>query len=139
MTARRHLIATLACAFTLALAPLTSMASTTVSKAEAEKIAASWTRAINGGALNEWLNLHAENIEFADFEYHKGSNREDMRKWGQALINAGGAYKITRQRIEGTTLVWLFEYKDRGFSTKGQGRLLIENGKIRRLTFGAAP
>jgi hypothetical protein len=106
---------------------------------ELQTLTKAWTETINKGDLEAWLNLHAENVDYADYSWWVGKSRAEMRKWGEAIIGARGAFKITSSRMEGRNLVWLLEYRDSGFSNKSQAVVTVTNGKISKLVIGARP
>ena len=105
--------------------------------AELQTLSKNWTTTINKGDLEGWLALHAENIDYQDYTWWVGKSRNEMRKWGEAVINAKGAFTITDMRMNDKDLVWMIEYKDSGFSNKSKGTVSIVNGKIQKLVIGA--
>jgi hypothetical protein len=104
------------------------------SETEADTVTQAWAEAINSGDLEGWLALHAEDVEFANHSWFVGGSREEMRRWGQAVINAGGVYTIMEHSVnEDGTVRWLIDYKDRSFAIQEQGVIAIEDGLIQRL------
>jgi hypothetical protein len=111
----------------------------TVVPAEMQTLTKAWAETINKGDLEAWLKLHAENVDYADYSWWVGKSRAEMRKWGEAVISAKGAFKITSSRMEGRNLVWLLEYRDSGFSNKSQAVVTVQNGLISKLVIGSRP
>jgi hypothetical protein len=105
----------------------------------ADKITADWARAINSGNLQAWMELHADNVEFANHSWFTGKTRAEMRPWGTAVVNAGGVYRILEHRIENGQLIWMIDYKDRSFAIREMGRVNVTDGKITRLILGPLP
>ena len=104
---------------------------------EMQTLTREWAKTINEGNLEGWLALHTENIDYADYSYWVGKSREEMRRWGQAVIGAGGRFTITEARMQGGNLVWLLEYRDRGFSNQSRGVVTVTNGRISKLVIGS--
>ncbi len=96
-----------------------------------------WTSTINKADLDGWLELHSENIDYADYTWWVGKSRTEMRRWGQAIVAAKGQFTITSSQIQGANLVWMLEYKDSGFSNKSKAVVTMQNGKINKLVIGS--
>ncbi len=103
---------------------------------ELQTLTRNWTSTINKGDLDGWLELHAENIDYADYTWWVGKSRTEMRRWGQAIIAAKGQFTITSSQMQGNNLVWMLEYKDSGFSNKSKAVVTVQNGKISKLVIG---
>lgn len=123
----------------LLVQPAALAAPSPVSSEQVSRLAEDWSTAISTGNLEGWMNMHAETIEFANHGWFTGKTREEMRRWGQAVIDAGGVYRIEEERVEGNERIWLIDYKDRSFAIKEMGRVSVENGKITRLILGNRP
>ncbi len=106
---------------------------------QATQITRNWASAINSGKLEQWMNLHAPNVEFANHSWFTGNTRSELRTWGQAVIDAKGVYTITEQRIQNGRIIWMIDYKDRSFAIKEMGTVTVTNGQISRLILGKIP
>jgi hypothetical protein len=126
------------------LLPATAFAQSATTSQEltaetAAKITQDWSAAISSGRLADWMGLHAETVEFANHSWFQGQSREEMRSWGQAVINAGGVYRILEHRIENGFLIWTIDYKDRSFAIQERGTVTVVDGMITRLVLGPLP
>jgi hypothetical protein len=110
-----------------------------ISAKQAAQITRDWASAINSGNLEQWMNLHAPNVEFANHSWFIGNTRAEMRTWGQAVIDAKGVYTITEQSIQNGRIIWMIDYKDRSFAIKEMGTVTVVNGQISRLILGKIP
>jgi hypothetical protein len=104
---------------------------------ELQTLTRNWANTINKGDLDGWLELHTENIDYADHAWWVGKSRNEMRRWGQAIIAAKGQFTINSSQMQGNNLVWMLEYKDVGFSTQGKAVVTVQNGKISKLVIGS--
>jgi hypothetical protein len=114
----------------------TASASAAMTDTEGDALAKAWMDAINGGDVAAWMDLHAENVEFANHSWFTGNRREEMRRWGDAVVNAGGVYTIMNSDVSGDTLIWTIDYKDRSFAIQERGNITVVDGKITRLILG---
>lgn len=104
---------------------------------EATAITTAWTETINSGDVDGWVALHAPDIEFADYSYWQGNSQDELRVWGEAVVNAEGQYTILESSVqEDGTLLWVIDYKDRGFAIQGEAVVTLEDGVIQRLMIG---
>ena len=114
-------------------------AQTAVVPAPLQSLTKAWADTINAGNLEGWLNLHATDVDYADYTYWVGKSRTEMRRWGAAIINANGRFTITSSRMQGDTLIWLLEYRDSGFANRSQALITVNNGLISKLVIGSRP
>jgi SnoaL-like domain len=98
-----------------------------------------WAKAINSGDVESWMALHALDVIFANHGWFTGNTREEMRRWGDAVVASGGAYTIEDARIEGDSQIWLIDYKDRSFAIQEMGTVTVVGGAISKLILGDRP
>jgi hypothetical protein len=113
-----------------------SPVSAAMTDAEGDALAKAWMDAINTGNVQAWMDLHAEDVEFANHSWFTGNRRDEMRRWGDAVVNAGGVYTIMSSDVDGEALVWMIDYKDRSFAIQERGRITVKDGKINKLILG---
>jgi hypothetical protein len=100
---------------------------------EFSEMATRWTQTINSGKLNDWLELHAEDVQYQDNNWWQGKSRKEMRSWGEALVAAKGQFTLSQLAMRSNELTFNYAYRDSGFSTTGKGVIALEKGKIQKL------
>jgi uncharacterized protein YbaA (DUF1428 family) len=145
----RHAFGAFAIVGAIAVSAMTSTSHTAFAQSQvqaqaltpevAAQLTKAWAEAISTGRLNDWMAMHATDIEFANHSWFKGRSREEMRRWGQAVIDAGGVYRIVEHRIENGILIWTIDYKDRTFAINERGTITVVDGQIKKLILGPLP
>jgi hypothetical protein len=111
-------------------------AAAAMTEGDAQALAKAWMEAINTGNVEAWINLHADMVEFANHSWFTGKRRVEMRRWGEAVVNAGGVYTIMKNEVSGDNLIWTIDYKDRSFAIQERGVITVIDGKIAKLILG---
>jgi hypothetical protein len=106
---------------------------------DAKAFADRWALAINSGDVEAWMALHAPDVVFANHGWFVGASRDEMRRWGDAVVRAGGVYTIEEARTEGDRQIWLIDYVDRSFAIREMGTVSVKNGLISELILGDRP
>jgi hypothetical protein len=95
-------------------------------------LAQQFVNAVNAGDLEAYMAVYAPDAVVDDIGRIFDSE-EELREWGEALINADSAYTILSEGMQGETLVWTLEYRAGSYFLAGTGEIVAEDGKIKSM------
>lgn len=109
------------------------LVSCVASTQEAEvSLAQQFVNAVNAGDLEAYMAVYTPDAVVDDIG-RVFDSEEELRSWGEALINADSVYTITGEEMQGDTLVWGLEYRAGSYSLTGTGEIVAEDGKIKSM------
>jgi ketosteroid isomerase-like protein len=97
-----------------------------------ESLAQQFVNAVNAGDLEAYMAVYAPDAVVDDIG-RVFDSEEELRSWGEALINADSVYTILSEEMQGETLVWTLEYRAGSYFLAGTSEIVAEDGKIKTM------
>jgi uncharacterized protein len=95
-----------------------------------------FAKAVTGKQVDPYVALFAPDAVFTDLgSRYEGS--AGVAKFAQMQFDFNGAYVTRDIKVDGNTVIWLFDFTGNGgYSLKGKGVFVVENGLIKTLDIG---